>query len=69
MAVIDRPTEKTLVYTDTEVETLKRAAARSLAQMARQGITVDYKPHGLPIRKVPLKGMIVPGFADELCRC
>jgi|GEM_PF-1157728 len=65
MAVMDSPLEKTLVYSDTEVEMLKRAAARRLAQMARQGYTVDYKPQGEPLRKIPLKGMIVPGFADD----
>lgn len=54
-----------LVYTDSEVEGLKRAAARRLAQLARQGVTVDYKPEDGPMTKVPLKGMIVPGFADD----
>ncbi|MHB8626753.1 MAG: ATPase, T2SS/T4P/T4SS family [Aggregatilineales bacterium] len=55
-----------LVYTDPEVEALKRAAARRLAQLARQGVEVDYKPlNGGPIRKVPLKDLIVPGFSDD----
>ncbi len=63
MAVADLP--ETLTYTDTEVEALKRAAARRLAQMARQGVTVDYKPEKGPAKKVPLKAMIVPGFADD----
>ncbi len=57
--------QQTLTYTDAEVELLKRAAARRLAQLARQGVTLDYKPrHGVS-HKIPLKGMIVPGFADD----
>ncbi len=57
--------EAVLTYTDIEVEALKRAAARRLAQLARQGVTVEYKPETGPATKVPLKGMIVPGFADD----
>jgi len=54
-----------LVYTDVEVEALKRGAARRLAQSARQGITVDYKPRNEPLRKVLLKDLIVPGFSKD----
>ena len=54
-----------LVYSDSEVEALKRAAARRLAQSARQGITVDYKPRNEPLRKVLLKDLIVPGFSKD----
>jgi pilus assembly protein CpaF len=64
MAVAEA-SETTLIYTDSEVEALKRAAARRLAQLARQGVTVEYKPENGPSTKVPLKGMIVPGFADD----
>lgn len=64
MAVMETE-QQALVYTDSEVETLKRAAARRLAQMARQGMMIDYKPRGQAVRKVPLKGLIVPGFADD----
>lgn len=58
-------TPPTLTYMDSEVEVLKRAAARRLAQLARQGITVDYKPEKGVSRKILLKDMIVPGFSDD----
>ncbi len=65
MAVMEQTEQQALTYTDSEVEILKRAAARRLAQMARMGTMIDYKPRGQAVRKAPLKGLIVPGFADD----
>src|SRR5579859_6229903 len=65
MAVAERTRVEPLVYTDAEVEALKRTAARRLAQLARQGDSVDYKPMNGPLRKIALRELIVTGFSND----